>query len=128
MEVSLGTHTKFYKALCVATLLVTSLVGGCETLVPGAKQRHQWSIEVHGGAGIIERARMDAQTDAQYRAAMSAALERGAALLRNGGSSLDAVVAVIAGMEDDPLFNAGRGAVFTAEGKSELDASVMDGR
>jgi beta-aspartyl-peptidase (threonine type) len=94
---------------------------------PASAQPH-WSIEVHGGAGVIERAHMDAQTEAQYRAAMSTALERGAAVLRDGGSSLDAIQAVITGMEDDPLFNAGRGAVFAADGKNHLDAAIMDGR
>ena len=65
--------------------------------------------------------------DAAYRAALSTALEAGAAVLRNGGSALDAVQAAIELMEDDPLFNAGRGAVFTAAGANELDAAIMDG-
>ena len=86
-----------------------------------------WALVIHGGAGVIERAQMDAPTEAAYRAAMNAALDRGAAVLSRGGSSLDAIEAVIHGMEDDPLFNAGRGAVFTAEGTNELDASIMDG-
>ena len=86
-----------------------------------------WALVVHGGAGVIERAQMDAQTEAAYRAAMNAALDRGSAVLSRGGSSLDAIEAVIHGLEDDPLFNAGRGAVFTAEGRNELDASIMDG-
>jgi beta-aspartyl-peptidase (threonine type) len=65
---------------------------------------------------VIERAQMDAATEAAYRAAMNAALDRGSAVLARGGSSLEAIETVIQGMEDDPLFNAGRGAVFTAEG------------
>ncbi len=87
-----------------------------------------WSIVVHGGAGVIERASLTPELEAQYRAAMQRALTTGGAILERGGSSVDAVEAVIREMEDDPLFNAGRGAVFTAEGRNELDASIMDGR
>jgi beta-aspartyl-peptidase (threonine type) len=88
----------------------------------------RWSIVVHGGAGVIERADLSPEVEAQYRAAMQRALTTGGGVLERGGSSLDAVEAVIREMEDDPLFNSGRGAVFTAEGKNELDASIMDGR
>ncbi len=87
----------------------------------------RWSLAIHGGAGVIERADLSPEQDAAYRAALSTALEAGAAVLRNGGSALDAVQAAIELMEDDPLFNAGRGAVFTAAGANELDAAVMDG-
>lgn len=93
-----------------------------------AQETPRWSIVIHGGAGVIERARLDAETEARYRAALSEALAVGTAVLENEGSALDAVETVIARMEDDPLFNAGRGAVFTAEGRNELDASIMDGR
>ena len=112
----------------VLALFAALLMAACASVPPpDTAARPQWSIAVHGGAGVIERAQMDAATEAAYRAAMNAALDRGAAVLARGGSSLDAVEAVITGMEDDPLFNAGRGAVFTAEGRNELDASVMDG-
>ena len=86
-----------------------------------------WSFAIHGGAGVIERANLSPEQDAAYRAALTRALEAGAAVLREGGVALDAVQAAIQIMEDDPLFNAGRGAVFTAEGRNELDAAVMDG-
>ena len=88
----------------------------------------RWSIVVHGGAGVIERANLTPELEAQYRAAMQRALTTGGGILESSGSSLDAVEAVIREMEDDPLFNAGRGAVFAAEGRNELDASIMDGR
>ncbi|MBC7768665.1 MAG: isoaspartyl peptidase/L-asparaginase [Phycisphaerales bacterium] len=88
----------------------------------------RWSIVVHGGAGVIERASLTPELEAQYRTAMQRALDTGGEILENDGASLDAVEAVIREMEDDPLFNAGRGAVFTAEGRNELDASIMDGR
>ncbi len=88
---------------------------------------HPWSIVVHGGAGVIERKSMTPETEAAYRAAMKTAIEIGAAVLAKGGTSLDAVQATIQYFEDNPLFNAGKGAVFTAEGRNELDAAIMDG-
>jgi beta-aspartyl-peptidase (threonine type) len=93
-----------------------------------AQDAPRWAFAIHGGAGVIERANLSPEQDAAYRASLSRALEAGAAILRDGGSSLDAIQAAIQIMEDDPLFNAGRGAVFTAEGRNELDAAVMNGR
>ena len=87
----------------------------------------RWSLVIHGGAGVIERARMDEKTEAAYRASLAQAAEAGARVLDRGGPALDAVEAVLKVLEDDPLFNAGRGAVFSAEGKNELDSSIMDG-
>jgi len=84
-------------------------------------------LAVHGGAGVIERAQMSPQIEADYRAAIAAALENGYRMLVQGGTSMDAVVAAVSTFEDDPLFNAGRGAVLTAAGTTELDAAVMDG-
>ncbi len=92
-----------------------------------AQPGHHWAIILHGGAGVIERKSMDAKTEAAYRASLQTALDAGAAVLNRGGSSLDAVEAAIHVLEDDPLFNAGRGAVFTADGKNELDSAIMDG-
>ena len=106
-----------------ALVLLALLASGC-----GQQQVHRWSIVVHGGAGVIDRASMTSEQEAQYRAAMNHALQTGSAILDHGGSSLDAVQAVISEMEDDPLFNAGRGAVFGADGVNHLDASIMDGR
>ncbi|WP_291844644.1 isoaspartyl peptidase/L-asparaginase [Maricaulis sp.] len=87
----------------------------------------RWAIVVHGGAGVIERGAMTPEREAEYRGAMAAALARGEAVLDSDGSALDAIEAVIHGLEDDPMFNSGRGAVFTAAGRNELDASIMDG-
>jgi beta-aspartyl-peptidase (threonine type) len=89
--------------------------------------RENWALAIHGGAGSIERGSLSSEREQAYRAAMTAALEAGAAVLQRGGSSLDAVEATIRMLEDEPLFNAGRGAVFTADGRNELDASIMDG-
>ena len=88
----------------------------------------KWSIAIHGGAGTIARENMSAEAEAAYRAALQGALDAGAKVLADGGTSLDAVEAVILLLEDDPKFNAGRGAVYTWEGGHELDASIMDGR
>jgi L-asparaginase / beta-aspartyl-peptidase len=106
-------------------VIVSFALTACAT-APQA-QALQWSIAIHGGAGVIERAQLDAQTEAAYREALTQAVTTGGGVLEKGGSALDAVEAVIQRMEDDPLFNAGRGAVFTAEGRNELDASIMDG-
>ncbi|NBB87529.1 MAG: beta-aspartyl-peptidase, partial [Bacteroidetes bacterium] len=86
-----------------------------------------YGLVIHGGAGTILPDNMTAEQEAAYRSALDGALRAGHAVLAEGGSSLDAVVAAITRMEDDSLFNAGKGAVFTAEGTVELDASIMDG-
>lgn len=90
-------------------------------------QLHRWAIVVHGGAGVIERTSMSPKTNAAYRASMAQATQAGAQVLDKGGSSLDAIEAAVHILEDDPLFNAGRGAVFAADGRNELDAAIMDG-
>jgi beta-aspartyl-peptidase (threonine type) len=85
-------------------------------------------LVIHGGAGTITRASMTPEREAEYRQKLTEALRTGQAILAKGGSSLDAVEATIRVMEDSPLFNAGKGAVFTHDGRNELDASIMDGR
>jgi beta-aspartyl-peptidase (threonine type) len=87
----------------------------------------RWSFAIHGGAGVIERTNLSPEQDAAYRSALRKALEAGGKVLDGGGSAMGAVQAAIEIMEDDPLFNAGRGAVFTAAGRNELDAAVMNG-
>ena len=76
---------------------------------------------------MIERTRLDPAEDAAIRAALGRALEAGSAILARGGASLDAVEAAVRVLEDDPHFNAGRGSVFTYDGRIEMDASIMDG-
>ena len=88
----------------------------------------QWRLVIHGGAGVILRENMTPEKEAAYEAALQDALEAGAVVLRNGGDAIDAVEAAVLVMEDNPLFNAGYGAVFTADGTHELDAAIMDGR
>ena len=87
----------------------------------------KWALVAHGGAGAISRDQLTREQEAAYREAMAVAAEAGARVLRAGGSAMDAVETAIHVLEDDPLFNAGRGAAFTAEGRNELDASIMDG-
>ena len=87
-----------------------------------------WTLMVHGGAGRFERDAMADGQDAAARAGLNAALDAGRAVLTAGGAALDAVEAAIRVLEDDPAFNAGRGAAFTYDGTIELDAAIMDGR
>jgi L-asparaginase / beta-aspartyl-peptidase len=85
------------------------------------------TLVIHGGAGTIRKENMTPDKERAYQDALKMALDTGYAVLENGGKSLEAVIAAIRVMEDSPLFNAGKGAVFTNEGKNELDASIMDG-
>ncbi len=93
-----------------------------------AQDAPKWSIAIHGGAGTLDPKAMTPEKRAEYEAALQVALDAGAKVLAEGGSAMDAVKAAIIPMEDSPLFNAGKGAVFTWEGTNELDASIMDGR
>jgi L-asparaginase / beta-aspartyl-peptidase len=114
--------------LAPAALLAVTLPAMTQTVRTAPQSAtHKWSIVVHGGAGVIERKSMPPETEAEYRAAMKTAIETGAAVLAKGGTSLDAVQQTIQYLEDNPLFNAGKGAVFTADGRNELDSAIMDG-
>lgn len=93
-----------------------------------AAQNGDVAIAIHGGAGTIRKGDLTPELEKAYRDALEEALRAGHDILRNGGTSLDAVVAAVRVMEDSPLFNAGKGAVFTSEGTNELDAAIMDGR
>jgi beta-aspartyl-peptidase (threonine type) len=85
------------------------------------------SIAIHGGAGVISRASMTEENERAYRADLGRALDAGYAVLKGGGTSLDATVAAVRILEDSPYFNAGLGAVFSHAGINELDAAIMDG-
>jgi beta-aspartyl-peptidase (threonine type) len=91
-------------------------------------QTRKFGLVIHGGAGTIERSKMTPKREHEYRAGIERALAAGYDILKRGGSSLDATEAAVRVLEDDPHFNAGRGAVFTNVGTNELDAAVMDGK
>ncbi len=110
-------------------IVTSTLVGFAQqapltTKAPAGK----WAIVMHGGAGVIERGSMTSERDRAYRAGLDEAVHAAAAVLDKGGSSIDAVEAALRKFEDNPLFNAGKGAVFTAEGRNELDSAIMDGK
>lgn len=85
------------------------------------------SIAIHGGAGTILKEDMTPELEESYRVALKSALDAGYAVIENGGTAVNAVKAAIVSMEDCPLFNAGKGAVFTKKGVNEMDAAIMDG-
>lgn len=87
----------------------------------------EFTLAIHGGAGTILRNSMDASREAAYHAGLRRALQAGRTLLARGGSALDAVTAAVMELEDEPLFNAGRGAVFTRAGTQEMDAASWTG-
>src|SRR5215212_2689971 len=86
------------------------------------------AIAVHGGAGNFEETSYTPEEEEAYKEVLSAALDAGYNILRKSGTSADAVVAAVKVMEDSPYFNAGKGSVFTHEGKNEMDASIMSGK
>jgi L-asparaginase / beta-aspartyl-peptidase len=126
----------------LACILIATLAMSASAQLPGRSHRpatahpvqpapapplHKWAVVLHGGAGVIERSSMSPQAEQQYRDGLRAALNAASDVLSKGGSSIDAVQAAIQVMEDNPLFNAGRGAVFAADGTNQMDAAIMDG-
>jgi beta-aspartyl-peptidase (threonine type) len=130
------------RALSAAALAALLLPLGCSTALTSKREEDRrmsssddvskpaprWGIVIHGGAGVIKRESLTPEREAAVRAVLTEALQAGHAILAKGGSSLDAVTAAVRVMEDSPLFNAGKGAVFTHDGKNELDAAIMNGR
>lgn len=117
------------KRVSIAILLTLTL-----TMTASAKSRkaenttqHKWAVVLHGGAGVIEKSSMTPQQEQKYREGLTQAITAAGAVLDKGGSAIDAVEAAIELMEDNPLFNAGRGAVFAADGTNQMDAAIMDG-
>ncbi len=89
--------------------------------------KYTYAMVIHGGAGTIEKKNMTPEREKQYRDALNSALSIGEEILQKGGSAMDAVEKTIHFLEDSPLFNAGRGSVFTNDGENEMDASIMRG-
>src|SRR5687768_5294351 len=109
-------------------LVLLSLFLSCDAVAqPKIRLNDKYVLVIHGGAGTISKSQMTEAREAEYNAALNKALEIGQNILRGGGTALDAVEATVRFMEDSPLFNAGKGAVFTNEGKNELDAAIMNG-
>lgn len=114
---------KYYTFLAAAFLL---LLTGCNQPEDRQSQQVEWALAIHGGAGTISQDLPDSIKQ-QYYHGLEEALREGELVLREGGSALDAVEQVVRNLEDNPRFNAGKGAVFTSEGTHELDAAIMDG-
>jgi beta-aspartyl-peptidase (threonine type) len=113
----------------MASILTVSTAA---TAAPSAAEQpatpRRLAIAIHGGAGVIAREQLGADGGAAYRQGLEAALDAGYAVLEAGGSSLDAVTTAVRLLEDNPLFNAGRGAVLAHDGRAYLDASIMSGK
>lgn len=126
---------KFKPFILTALLFSSGCLISCKNMnnikdkqtVATLSERQEWAIVIHGGAGVITREKMTPELDKEYRASLTLALYTGRKILIEGGTALEAVEATIRVMEDNPLFNAGKGAVFTHDGRNELDAAIMDG-
>jgi beta-aspartyl-peptidase (threonine type) len=115
------------------TFMILTLVTGCTSMEQSdpstpQTQKPAYVLAIHGGAGVITKENISPEKEAAYREALDRALDIGEIILKEGGTSLEATVATITFMEDNPLFNAGKGAVFNHEGKNEMDASIMMGQ
>ncbi len=123
------THT-FCTSRLTLSLMLIAILASCNAPDGGKKstaQKPSFAIAIHGGAGVILRKNLSPELEKAFLHMMDSALTVGEKILASGGASMDAVENVIHVMEDCPLFNAGKGAVFSHEGYNELDASVMDG-
>jgi len=116
------------KRICLICVICGSILAFYRGGARAAETDMKFRLVIHGGAGAIKKEKMTPEKEAAYRAALEIALRAGYDVLAKGGAALDAVIASIKVMEDSPLFNAAKGAVFNHEGKNELDASLMDGR
>jgi L-asparaginase / beta-aspartyl-peptidase len=111
--------------------IVLAVAGLCGFTVSGQSfptEKEKVVLVVHGGAGTILKSQMSPDREKAYQQGLTDALKKGYQVLQQGGSSLDATEAAVKVLEENPLFNAGKGAVFTNEGKNELDAAIMDGQ
>jgi L-asparaginase / beta-aspartyl-peptidase len=123
-------YEKFMIRVLVLISLIMILACSSDPKPPSVKNQGNIpiTIVVHGGAGTIKPSSMTPELEKAYHAKLKEALDKGYALLEKGASSMDAVVEVISMLEDSPLFNAGKGSVFTHDGRNEMDASIMHGK
>jgi beta-aspartyl-peptidase (threonine type) len=112
----------------VCAILLPAALAGAQNPDNSSSPMQRIAIAIHGGAGTIERGKMTPEKENAYRTGLENALRAGYEILKNGGASLDATEAAVRVLEDDPHFNAGKGAVFTSAGTNELDAAIMDGK
>ena len=114
-----------FSLIMLLSFVVISMTAQNKSKTP---ERPKYAIVIHGGAGTITKANMTSEKEKAYNEALNIALDVGEKILQGGGTAIDAVEATIRYMEDSPLFNAGKGAVFNEDGRVELDASIMEGR
>jgi beta-aspartyl-peptidase (threonine type) len=114
---------KTYSRFIALTFLIITVAG----VSAQAAETAPFTLVIHGGAGTLLRKDLPPEKEAAYHAALKEALRAGQTVLKTNGTSVDAVIAAIKVMEDSPLFNAGRGAVLTADGTAEMDAAIMEG-
>lgn len=121
------------RSLMLMSIILLMIFSGCSEESPAnipnvAISKPDYVLAIHGGAGVITKENMNEEKELAYQSALNKALDLGEEVLKGGGTSLDAVVAAITFMEDSPLFNAGKGAVFNHDGQNEMDASIMEGK
>src|SRR5437588_9672384 len=114
--------------LVYGTFMLAAVAGAQQFGRMSSVKENKIGLVVHGGARTMERGKMTPEREREYRAGIENALRAGWEILQHGGSSLDATEAAVRTFEDDPLFNAGKGSVFTAAGTNEMDAAIMDGK
>lgn len=119
---------KHQRLLIIWILWIFGLIEVHAQKTIASPQQPDYVLVIHGGAGAMERAAMSAEAEKAYHKGLLAALEAGESVLKNGGTATDAVVAAIIVLEDNPLFNAGRGAVYNEAGEIAHDASIMEGK
>jgi beta-aspartyl-peptidase (threonine type) len=125
----IAMKVRSWAAVLGATLLSSMAASAQPNAIPNeTMQTRKPGLVIHGGAGTIDRAKMTPEKEKAYREGLETALKTGWDILQRGGSSLDATEAAVRTLEDNPMFNAGRGAVFTAAGTNQLDASTMEGK
>src|ERR1051325_494606 len=108
--------------------LIIALAFSLSNSFSQTKPMENFAIVIHGGAGTILKDSLSAELEKQYKDKLNEALKAGYDILAKGGTSTDAVIASIKGIEDSPLFNAGKASVFANDGTNSMDASIMDGK
>ena len=114
--------------LCILMTVCSSTMFAQQTPVSNKTSTGKYVLVIHGGAGTLNKSQFSPALEAKYKSGLDSALLVGNAILEKGGAALDAVEATVKVLENNPLFNAGKGAVFTNEGVNELDAAIMDGK